>query len=196
MKEHRRSAIPKDISVIMANVLQTKVDGQCIKLATELSWQRLRRLTFFSYSELLVESCQFNLPHLHFAPPLGWPQCLRDPTFSCFSRTLTCDRQTHYYSIYHASMASHGKSEKKINKNNYWMLKANFKKISLGGWPPLTPQINCLSITGNHSGITRQTVHCLNVAYQTYSLNKLMRTAYHKQYHIQEEVQTFPREWT
>jgi len=31
---------------ITANVLQTKVDAQCDKLATELSWQRLRRSTF------------------------------------------------------------------------------------------------------------------------------------------------------
>jgi len=57
----------------------------------------------------------FNLPHLHLEPPLGttpylsfrkifgtrnletlgivW-RCLRDPTFSRFSRTLTCDRPT------------------------------------------------------------------------------------------------------
>ena len=34
---------------ITANVLQTKVDAQCDKLKTELSWQRLRRLTFSSY---------------------------------------------------------------------------------------------------------------------------------------------------
>jgi len=44
---------------IMANVLQTKVDAQCDKLATELSWQRLWGSTFSSYSELFVESHQF-----------------------------------------------------------------------------------------------------------------------------------------
>jgi len=32
------------------NVLQTKVDAQCDKIATELNWQRLQRLTFSSYS--------------------------------------------------------------------------------------------------------------------------------------------------
>jgi len=44
---------------IMANVLQTKVNAQCDKLATELSLQRLRRSTFSSYSELFVDSRQF-----------------------------------------------------------------------------------------------------------------------------------------
>jgi len=44
---------------IAVNVLQTKTVAQCDKLATELSWQRLRRSTFSSYSELFVESCQF-----------------------------------------------------------------------------------------------------------------------------------------
>jgi len=29
----------------MANVLQTKVDAQCDKLTTELSWQHLQQLT-------------------------------------------------------------------------------------------------------------------------------------------------------
>ena len=44
---------------IMANVLQTKVDAKCDKLATKLSGQCLRRSTFSSYSELFIESCQF-----------------------------------------------------------------------------------------------------------------------------------------
>jgi len=44
---------------IMANVLQTKVDAQSDILATELSWQRLRQLTFSSYSELFIKICQF-----------------------------------------------------------------------------------------------------------------------------------------
>jgi len=39
---------------ITANVLQTKVDAQCDKLATELSWKRLRRSTFSSYSQSFV----------------------------------------------------------------------------------------------------------------------------------------------
>jgi len=54
-----------------ANVLQTKVDAQFDKLAAELSWQRVRRSTFSSYSELFVEVTNFNLPHLHLAPLLG-----------------------------------------------------------------------------------------------------------------------------
>jgi len=53
---------------IMANVLQTKVDAKCDKLATKLSGQCLRRSTFSSYSELFIESCQFCL---HLMPPLG-----------------------------------------------------------------------------------------------------------------------------
>jgi len=44
---------------ITAYELQTKLDVQCDKLATELSWQRLRRWTFSSYGELFVESRQF-----------------------------------------------------------------------------------------------------------------------------------------
>jgi len=44
---------------IMANVLQTKVTAQTDILATELSWQRLRQVTFSSYSELFIKSCQF-----------------------------------------------------------------------------------------------------------------------------------------
>jgi len=44
---------------ITANVLQTKVDAQCDKRATELSWQRLWRSTFSTYSELFVESSHF-----------------------------------------------------------------------------------------------------------------------------------------
>jgi len=64
--------------------------------------------------QLSATSAASNVPHLHLAPPLGRPRlifveifgirkleslaivwrCLRDPTFSRFSRTLTCDRQT------------------------------------------------------------------------------------------------------
>jgi len=51
----------------MANVLQTnKVDAQCDKLATELSWQR--------FASKVTNYCQ--LPHLHLAyPTCIW--CLR-----------------------------------------------------------------------------------------------------------------------
>jgi len=54
----------------MANVLQTKVDAHCDKLATKLSWQRSRQSTFSSYSELSMVA-NFSLPLLHFVPPLG-----------------------------------------------------------------------------------------------------------------------------
>jgi len=68
-------------------------------------------------SSLSATSAASNVPHLHLAPPLGRPRlifveifgikkleslaivwrCLRDPTFSCFSRTLDLwetDRRT------------------------------------------------------------------------------------------------------
>jgi len=47
----------------MANVLQTKVDAQCDKLATELSF----RVT----ASYLLKVANFNLPHLHLVPPMG-----------------------------------------------------------------------------------------------------------------------------
>jgi len=50
---------------ITATVLQAKVDAQCHKLATELSWQHLPYLS---------KVTNFNLPHLHLAPPLEWPR--------------------------------------------------------------------------------------------------------------------------
>jgi len=47
------------------------------------------------------------LDYLDYA--IVW-HCLHDPTFSHFSRTPTCHRQTHDYRIYRASMASRGKN--------------------------------------------------------------------------------------
>jgi len=111
---------------ITAKVLQTKVDAQCDKLATELSWQRLRRLTFSSYSEYLSKVANFNLPHLHLAPPLGVipfefcgdlrRQKTRAHGLSCGIAYVLAefrlvagrqtDRQTHEYGIYRARMAS------------------------------------------------------------------------------------------
>ena len=44
---------------ITADVLQTKVDAQCDKLATELSWKLLRLWMFSSYGKLFVQSRQF-----------------------------------------------------------------------------------------------------------------------------------------
>jgi len=57
---------------ITANMLQTMVDAQCDKLATELSWQRLRRsIRFRVVASYLSKVANFNLPHLYLAPPLG-----------------------------------------------------------------------------------------------------------------------------
>jgi len=118
---------------ITANVLQTKVDAQCDKLATELSWQRLRRSTFSSYSEL-GPICQ-KLPILTYSTCIwrlrwGWPRLNFAEIFgskktrvSGLSYGAVCviprlavsvehrqtDRQTHHYGIYWASMASCGK---------------------------------------------------------------------------------------
>jgi len=47
--------------------------AQCDKLATELSWQRLRRWTFSSYSEL-SKVANFNLPHCIWRLRWGWPR--------------------------------------------------------------------------------------------------------------------------
>ena len=97
---------------VTTNVLQTSnVDAQCDKLATELRWQRFAS-----------KFANLQLPHLHLTYPIciwrlrwGWPRmsfaeifsvrklasiwaivwhCLRDPTFSRFSRTPTCDGRT------------------------------------------------------------------------------------------------------
>jgi len=51
------------------------------KVATELSWQRLRQPKFSSYTELL-KVANFNLPYLHLAPPLGRPCLSFAETFS------------------------------------------------------------------------------------------------------------------
>jgi len=48
--------------VITTNVLQTKVDAKCDKLAIKLSSQRLQ----------LVKVTNITLPHLHLAPPSAW----------------------------------------------------------------------------------------------------------------------------
>jgi len=119
-------------------VLQTKADAQRDKFATEPSWQRLRRdgRRFRVIASDLSKVANFSL---YLVPPLGWSvwvlpsssaskklhtlwaivwRCLRDPTFSRFSRTPTCyretgrqtGRQTQDYGIYRASMASRGKN--------------------------------------------------------------------------------------
>jgi len=100
---------------ITVNVLPTnRADAQCDKLATELSWQRFAsKVAKFS----VTASAAFNLPHLHLVPAPRWPRLsfaeifdirklesldyraafLRDPTFSRFSRTPTCDRRCSTY---------------------------------------------------------------------------------------------------
>jgi len=110
------------------DVLQTnKVDAQCDKLVTKLSWQRLRQSTRSSYSELLVESRQFNLPHPHLALPLMVTpfefcrdirrQKTRDPALSCgivcviLCLAISVEHRlvTDDHSIYRTSMASRSK---------------------------------------------------------------------------------------
>ena len=68
VKSQATSAHKTSISCrcITANVLQRKVDAQCNKLVTELSWQRLRRSTFSSYSEFICWK----------APILTYPTCI------------------------------------------------------------------------------------------------------------------------
>ena len=69
---------------IMANMLQTKVDAQCDKLATELSWQcllamvdvfELQRVIYWKLQILTYPTCSWHLcwgwPHLNFAEIFG-----------------------------------------------------------------------------------------------------------------------------
>jgi len=88
---------------------------------------------FRNRASYLSKVADFNLPHLHLAPPWGWSRWnfakifgirkLKSPGLSrgvvsviCFSRTPTCDRhrQTDRWtlgrSIYRASIASRGKN--------------------------------------------------------------------------------------
>jgi len=131
---------------ITANVLQTKVDAQCHKLATELSWQRLRRTKFSSYSELLSEVANFNLLHMYLAPSLGYdpvwilPTCLATENYSSWAIVWRClrlavsveyrlgtgrqrDRQTHLRHIYRASVASRDKKKISFGSPNLHALK-------------------------------------------------------------------------
>ena len=116
---------------IVPNVLQTKVDAQWDKLVNELSWHCLRRLTFSSYiASYLSKVVNFNLPHMHLAPPLWvtpiWvlPRSLslenyRVPGLSCgivcviLRFAISVEHQLvtrrHTTMTYRASMASHGK---------------------------------------------------------------------------------------
>jgi len=75
----------------MADVLQTKVDAQCDKLATELKWATLATVDVsWRQSRKITDS---NLPHLYFAPSFGviplefcqdlWCQETADPVLPC-----------------------------------------------------------------------------------------------------------------
>ena len=94
---------------------------------------------FWNIAQFRSKIAHFNLPHLYLVPSLevgSWKWLcwnfadifgvrkleslgyhaafLRDPTFSCHSRTLTCDRRTdwqiHDDNIYRVSIASCGKN--------------------------------------------------------------------------------------
>jgi len=87
-------------------MLQTKVDTQCDKPSTELSWQHLRCRRFW-----VIENYLWKLPFLTYPTCIQrLRRCLRDPTFSRFSRTPICVRQTHDYDIYRAGVASRSKN--------------------------------------------------------------------------------------
>ena len=120
---------------ITVNVLQTKVDAQYDKLATELSWQRLRRLTFSNYSELLVEVANFNLPHLHLAPPLKVTQF----KFCQYLRHRKLDSLSYrvalfaWYYVYIAMSVEHGLVHK--NRRNYLILRVSLSQIIMFDTP-------------------------------------------------------------
>jgi len=87
-------------------------------------------LLVLSYSELFVESRQFcaiwvlqrSLASENYSPWAIVQHCLRDPTFSHFNRTPTCDRQLHCYGIYRARKVSRGK-----NWHLYVWLRTSYK---------------------------------------------------------------------
>jgi len=73
-------------------------------------------MTYNVFSETLNPShslTPWELRHWKIKSPwdIMW-HCLHDPTFSRFSRTSTCDRQTDKYGIYRAGMASRSKNMK------------------------------------------------------------------------------------
>jgi len=95
--------------------MQTKLDAQCDRPATQLSWQSARQSMFSRYSEWFVKSCQFwpmppafdvsvwVLPRSSSSE--NWSQCLCDLTFGRFSKTPTCDRQTDRHTDRHTTIA-------------------------------------------------------------------------------------------
>jgi len=111
----RKDALGSCRHCITTNV---QVNAQCDKLATELSWQRLALKQRFA---LKVANFQLPRPHLTYQTCLSasfgvgkldslcyrriaW-RCLSDPTFSRFSRTPSCERQTDNDSSALASVA-------------------------------------------------------------------------------------------
>jgi len=111
---------------------------------------KLTTLATFDVFELqrVVESfkaANFNLSHLHLAPPLGvnWPRlsfakifsrrksswaivrrCLRYPAFISFSRTPTCDRQTDRQTDRHTTTTYTALAcrDKDVNHFNFYTL--------------------------------------------------------------------------
>ena len=74
-----------------------------------------RKSPTLTYSTCIYRLC-WGDPHPSFADIFGIRKLESNPTFSRFSRTPTCDRQTYDYSTYHASMASCGNNK----KQKYW----------------------------------------------------------------------------
>ena len=108
-----------------------EVDNSCNSRRFPVIVNDSSKVDNFNLLHLRLKVDNFNLLHLRLAPVLGvtlfefWQDlrlqktksrwaimwhCLCDPTFSRFSRTPACDRQTHDYGIYLASMVSRGKS--------------------------------------------------------------------------------------
>jgi len=110
---------------ITANTLQTNVDITCDGLTFSSYLSKVANFKLLhlhlavgaSVANLRVTPCEFCRHLRQQKTKTPWAivrRCLRDPTFSRFSRTPTCDRQTdrqtHDYSIYRVGMASRGKN--------------------------------------------------------------------------------------
>jgi len=125
---HNRTTNHVDVNWIVSVIIgfrlssELNVDDTACSSASAPSWTRttvadghkvlaVRRLR----RRLQEQKCNFYLPHMHFAPPLGWfhwnfvyiyciiklqnpwvivQRCLRDPTCSGFGTTPAYDRQT------------------------------------------------------------------------------------------------------
>jgi len=89
----RRNTHPPTILIIIQSLSASSIyHSDDVYLMEGGSW----RLTLIrlSFTEILGNRKLRSLGYV-------W-RCLRDPTFSCFSRTPTCDRQTHTTTAYTA----------------------------------------------------------------------------------------------